>query len=136
MFMAILSTIFLAVVFLTTLSLKRTDYNKRKIMATHFAEEADEWLRGEKETSWTTFTSRSPGTYCMNTDISACDTAGTCWDNNTACLTTDYSLDGIYKRWMTLSDNGTRVDVTITVEWLDGPNTFSVPVSTTYSRWE
>jgi type II secretory pathway pseudopilin PulG len=141
-FMTLLSLIIIAIVYSTTLSLKRTQFNQRKIFATRYAEEVEEWMRGEKEVDWTVFSGRAPNTYCMNTDIGTCDSAGTCWDDVGACAATDYSLDapaGLtngYKRSVVLSPSGSRVDMAVTVEWVDGPNTFDVGVNSTFSRWE
>jgi hypothetical protein len=140
--MTILSTIILAIVYSTTHSLKRSQFNQRKIFATRYAEEVEEWMRGEKETNWATFSSHSPGTYCINDEISACSGTGTCWDDNAACAGTDYSLGasaGIqngFKRSVELNTLGSRVDVSINVSWKDGPNIFDVDVVSTFSRWE
>lgn len=141
-FVTILSIIILAIVFSTVQSLKRTQFNQRKVFATRYAEELEEWMRGEKEANWTTFSARSPGTYCINEDMTTCISAGTCWDENSACTSNDYSLGaGIglsngYKRMVMLTTSGSRVDVNITVDWVDGPNTFDVGLASTFSRWE
>lgn len=141
-FMTLLSVIMIAIVYSTTLSLKRTQFNQRKIFATRYAEEVEEWMRGEKETNWATFSARSPGSYCMNSQISVCDAAGSCWDNPTDCADTDFSLaasaglNNGYKRSTVLTTTGSRVDMVVTVEWIDGPNTYDVDVTSTFSRWE
>ncbi|OGK38505.1 hypothetical protein A3F32_02755 [Candidatus Roizmanbacteria bacterium RIFCSPHIGHO2_12_FULL_42_10] len=134
MFTAILTTVMLAIVFATTQSLKQTIYSQRKILSTHAAEELQEWMRGEKENDWATFSARS-GTFCFNEDIATCDASGTCWDSNQACEADDYSLQN-FKREAVLTVNGSRIDVSISVFWKDGPNVFEVPLITTFSRWE
>lgn len=139
-FVTLLSMIFVAVAQSTTQSLKRTQYNQENLIGTRYAEELDEWLSSEKEVSWTTFSSRaaSPANYyCFEDELTTCDATDTCWDNTvTSCNDCGYTLDAQYKRCASLETNGSRVDVDIIVEWIDGPNTFSIPLATTFSRWE
>ncbi len=140
--MTILSIIMLAIVYATTLALKRTQFNQHKIFATRYMEEAQEWVRGEKEVNWTTFLNRSPGTYCMNEDMTTCSDAGSCWSQATACDADDFSLGSSgglqngYSRSMVLTTSGSSVHVETTVSWKDGPNIFDVTSDTTFSRWE
>lgn len=135
-FTTMITLIFLTIASATTQSIKRTIYNQQKIIATHYAEEAQEWMRGEKESDWSVFSARADTTYCLNAAISVCDGAGSCWDNRTACGPTDYSLGGHFKRSSVLTTHGSLIDVTTTVEWIEGSNTYSVPINTTFSRWE
>lgn len=74
-FVYILTLIFLTIAFTTTQSIKRTIYNQQKIIATHYAEEVHEWMRGEKETDWAIFATRSDSTYCLNQSITVCHAA-------------------------------------------------------------
>ncbi len=135
-FVSILTLIFLTIAFATTQSIKRTLYNQQKIIATHYAEEVHEWMRGEKESDWAIFASRADTTYCMNESVTTCHAAGSCWSENTACAADDYALGSKYKRSSTLTTNGSLIDVTTTIEWKDGVNTYSLPLETTFSRWE
>ncbi len=141
-FMFVLSLIIFAIAFSTTHSLRRTQFNVDKIFATRYGEEVEEWMRGEKEANWTTFSARSPGTYCMNAEITTCDAGDTCWDENAACDSDDYSLgesgslNNGFKRTVELTTVGTRVDVDIVVSWIDGPNTYDVTLNSSFSRWE
>ncbi|MBP9797565.1 type II secretion system protein [Candidatus Woesebacteria bacterium] len=135
-FVTMITLIFITIASATTQSIKKTIYNQQKIIATHYAEEAQEWMRGEKESDWAIFSARSDETYCLNAGITACNAAGSCWDSRAACGATDYSLGGKYKRSSVLTTNGSRIDVITTVEWVDGSNTYSVPINTTFSRWE
>ena len=146
-FISILSTIILAIVYSTTISLRRTQFNIRKINATRYSEEVEEWMRGEKESNWAEFLARSDQTYCMNEDMYLCsgkeDGAGGCWDVNTACdgpddytLGENDELNNGYRRNATLTTDGTRVNVVITTEWTDGPNVYDVTITSAFSRWE
>lgn len=141
-FIAVLSLIILAIVYSTTLSLKRTIFNQDKLIATRYAEELEEWIRGEKEVNWAEFLARSDATYCMNVEIPTCDAADSCWDDTGACGSTEYtlgetnSLNNGFKRSVVMTTSGSRIDIDITVEWLDGPNTYSVNLPSSLSRWD
>lgn len=130
-FIFIISLIFVAVAYMMTLSLKQTQYNKDKIIATHAAEELEEWLRGEKESDWSTFTTRSSdvgSVYCFNDSDLSWPATGSCEDS--------YSLNNQFKRELTLTTSGEEVSVTINVSWKDGANTFNVPIDSLFTSWE
>lgn len=131
-FVTILSMLFVGVAAATTSSLRRAQFNQRKIFATRFTEELEEWMRGEKEASWTTFAAKSavsPGNiYCFNSVTLSWPAVGSCGST--------YGLTNLYKREATLIGTGSQITVNIEVEWLDGANTFSVPVTTVFSQWE
>lgn len=135
-FITMITLIFITIASVTVQSIKRTIFNHQKIVATHYAEEVQEWMRGEKESDWAIFSARADETYCLNENVTTCNAEGTCWDDRALCESSDYSLDNEYKRWSVLTTNGSRIDVTTTVEWREGPNTYSVPINTTFSRWE
>lgn len=129
---AILSMIFMAVAYATTLSLARSQQNQDRILATRYADELEEWMRGEKESNWATFVAKSasaPGnTYCFNSATITWPIAGDCGST--------YGLFSKYKREAVLVGTGTQVDVEITVQWQDGANTYSVPVDTVFALWD
>ena len=54
-FVSVLSLIFLAIAYATSQSIKQTKFNEQKLLATRYAEELEEWLRGQKEEDWNTF---------------------------------------------------------------------------------
>jgi type II secretory pathway pseudopilin PulG len=135
-FVTLISLVFVAISFLATYSLTATRVAQQKVIATHYAEELQEWMRGEKEVDWKAFLAKSstPGgtIYCVNsipTSISAL-TAGGCGSA--------YDLASQYKREVTLTGNSTdtQVSVSIVVEWKENKNILKVPVSTIFSVWE
>lgn len=132
-FVTLISLIFITVSYTVTLSLKNTKINEHKILATHYAEELKEWLRGEKEVDWLSFTdSISQGTtYCVNSipdDVSNL-TSGICPPES--------FLDGIFKRELTINEEtANQVKFKVEVKWEEGPNNYLVPISTVFSLWE
>ena len=128
-FVSILSLFFVTAAAITTASLRNLKVQEHKILATRYAEELLEWLRGEKEANWNTFTNHTD-TYCFNSSPI------TSWESPGNCL--GYSLNNLYKREVTLTVQGTpsQVNVSITVEWQETGNTYKVPLNTIFTIWE
>lgn len=131
-FITLMPLIFIAVSYLTTSSLQKTKINEHKILATHYAEELREWLRGEKEKDWVSFKdSNNMGNWCFN------DEPVTDWGSRGGCSL--YNLNNFYKRDLTLirlSGTETQVKAEIVVEWQENSITYQVPIKTVFSRWE
>lgn len=123
-----ITVLFLAVATVTSVSLKTAKVNEHKILATHFAEELREWIRGEKERDWTDFVSTKMGTWCFTNKTLS-------WESTSEC---GYDLDGLYKREADLSANldQTQVTVQITVSWNEDNNAYAVPIKTVLSLYE
>ena len=128
----ILSMIFIAAAIATTISLNRAHYNQNRILATRYADELEEWMRGEKESNWSTFVSHSsvaPGTtYCFNSLTLSWPVSGTCGST--------YGLNSRFKREVVLSGTGSQVKAQITVQWKEGNKINSVPLDTVFVLWE
>ncbi|MFN4212440.1 MAG: hypothetical protein ACK4FL_00525 [Microgenomates group bacterium] len=132
-FTSILSLFFVVAAAVATASLRNMKINEHKILATRYAEELLEWLRGEKETDWNTFISRSNNTtYCFS--ISPI----TSWPSQGSCSGYNGLNPAIYKRELTLTTvgGGIQVNVSIVVSWQELGNTYSVPINTVFTVWE
>jgi len=136
-FVTLITLIFTTVSYIITISLKNTKTNEHKILATHYAEELKEWLRGEKEVNWNDFITKGSVLgvqWCVNTipsDLSGLQTG--------PCST--YGLhNNIFKRDLTLTNNivpnPTQVTVNILIEWKEDNNTYTIPINTVFSLWE
>ena len=64
-FVTILSLFFVVASAVTITSLQNLKVQEHKILATRYAEELLEWLRGEKEVDWNKFINYR-GNYCFN----------------------------------------------------------------------
>ncbi|KXK10939.1 MAG: hypothetical protein UZ22_OP11002000571 [Microgenomates bacterium OLB23] len=138
-FVTILSLVFLGVAYTTGQSIKRTKFNEQKLIATRYAEELEEWLRGQKEEDWTTFySSRASGggtTYCFD-DAVYDEYQSISWPAAGDCNGV-YGLRSLYMREVTLTQSLTsQVQAIISVRWQDGQNVFDVPISTIFTKWE
>lgn len=136
-FSALSSLVFVAITRVGVMSIKNAKLAEHTVIATHAAEELQEWVRGEKEEEWNVFLAKAaltPGlTYCVNTiPASITDLV-----SSTGCGTS-YTLLNIFKRDLTLTRNvaGTQVTVAITVSWFEGNNVETVPIRTVFSVWE
>lgn len=125
---------------LATTSLSTLKTNERRLYATRYAEEITEWLGAEKENDWdNTFLPKTVlpvGTqtvYCFNsTPLTAWPAAGAC---------PGYTLNGFFKREVSMSrqlNAGTDYQITaiVTVSWVQGAGTMSVPVTIVYNKYE
>ena len=111
--LTLIMLVVVAVVGLAAVSIKTSYFAKRETTAKRYAEEAMEWLREQKKSNWTDFLfAKSGNTYCFNS--SPIDG----WSSN--C---DATLDGIYKREVTLSSSSDNVTVTVVVSWSDSSGT-------------
>ena len=111
-----------------TLSLRNAQASKARSLAIQYAQEALEIVRRERDTSWITFAERGTtgGTeYCMDGNGTLTIT-GSC-----APFTGSFSR----KVTFTLIDSG-KMDVVVTVFWVEGSGTKQVSLKTTYTRWK
>ena len=72
-FVSIISFLFITLTATVTASLRRMSTAERRVYATHYAEELQEWLRAEKEVDWDAFVNRdisgSGTVYCFNGEL-------------------------------------------------------------------
>lgn len=137
-FVSIMSVFFIMVLQMSTTSLATLKTSERRTYATRYAEEAIEWLSGEKEIDWdNTFLPKAPLTtptvYCFNGPMTTWPAAGAC---------TGFTLNGFFKREVALSrqSNTTpgdfQVTANVTVSWQQGTGIMSAPVSIIFNKYE
>ena len=129
-FVTILSLFFVVAAAVTIASLRNLKVQEHKILATRYAQELLEWLRGEKEADWNQFVTHN-GTYCFNYSII------TDWGSRGNC--SGYGLNNLYKREVTLTVQGNpayQVNVSITVSWQELGQTYQIPINTVFTVWE
>src|SRR3989338_7171355 len=136
-FVTVLSLVFVAAMAVVTYSLRTMKINEHKILASHYAEEAMEWGKGQKEDNWVEFTALDavPGAsiFCIN-DLN--------FNNANECGTSyDLGTPATFKREVLLenvpdSTTPDQVNATVYVFWLEGGQDFDVSVSTVLKRLE
>lgn len=129
-FIAILSVVLVASVSVTTFFFKTTSVNQHKILASHYADEALEWIKSEKETDWNIFINRGSlngSTYCLVT--LNWSTPGTC--NGNQFLNNIFLVEGT----LTNRDDGTgvvdRTYVKVKIYWQEGVNQEKIEINST-----
>ena len=64
--LAITTLIIVAIVALTSTSIRNTTFSKNKTLASRYSQEATEWLRGERDTDFSVFETRAlTSLYCL-----------------------------------------------------------------------
>ncbi len=139
---AISALIVVAMVALATTAIKNSDFSKNKALASTYAQQGTEWLRGERDKDVNTFMS----TYALNGTFPA----GYClpdsslnwshWVGDTALCNSPIS-GTIFKRWVTFKNvgiqNGKMVAETdVTVIWTDSGGLHEVTSATNFSDWK
>ena len=136
-FTLLVSIIFIGLTRIVVLSMRSSKLAQNTVLATHFAEELQEWVRGEKEEDWNQLVVKaatSPGLlYCVNSipaSISDLNSGSGCGSS--------FGLANLFKRELTLTKNsdGTQITAKIVVSWMENNIIVTVPVSTILSIWE
>lgn len=131
---AISALVIVAMVSLATNSIKNSIYSKNKALASSYAQQATEWLRGQRDSDITTFGTNTTAfpKYCLpNLD----------WIRGKA-LEQDctFPITGtVFKRWVifnvTSPDGKTIVEANVAVSWTDSVGTHEINSATNFSDW-
>jgi len=143
-FTGIVSIFFIVVASVATVSLRTARINQNKILATHAGEELMEWLKGEREADWNSFSQRS-GTFCLNgnlkntwaeTMLAEKNTSGQCSGLN-EFLGVGTIPPLIFKREVTLNPlSSTQTDIAIRVTWMEIGVSYVIPIQSRFTLWE
>jgi Tfp pilus assembly protein PilV len=123
----ITSMILVAIINTAILSVRNTSFSRNKTLASRHSQQAVEWLRGERDANWDTFSARSNTVWCMsNLD----------WTKNRICTDTDNIPTTPFKREISLTNtSGQQIDAKVKVYWNDSQGYHEVKVSTYFTDW-
>ena len=134
-FVTVLVVFFVAAISIVTFSLRSMKASEHRILASHYAEEAMEWVKGQKEDDWVEFTGHDaiPGAaiYCINgLDFVSAVECGTYYTLGSPAM---------FKRELLLenvpdSSSPDQVNATVNVYWLEGTADFRVSSRTILKR--
>jgi len=130
-FITILSLVFITTIALGTGSLRNSKNAENKILAAHYGEELLAWLRSQKDADWLTFVGNSDNSYCFDAEpVSS-------WPDSDSC-TANQLVKNLFKRQAILIYDGStqRVNVSITIDWNEGGNSYSLPIKGLFSQFE
>jgi len=126
----VIAAVIVGVVVLATNSIRNTTFTRNNSLATRYAQEAIEWLRGERDADWATFRANagvSGNKYCLD---------ALNWTKPQACNATEVISDTILTRSVTFSNIlATQVNANVTVSWNDSQGAHQVATSTVYTDW-
>jgi Tfp pilus assembly protein PilW len=130
---AISALVIVAIVSLTVNSIQNSNFSKNKARAATYAQQATEWLRGQRDNYIDTFLANVVKPYCMP-DLS--------WNHFQAIPSTQ-NCSAIsstpFKRWVTFSttkpSGKTLVEADVVVTWSDSQGLHQVTNATSFSDW-
>ena len=132
--LAISTLVVIAVVSLAALSIRNTDFSKNKTLASKYAQEATEWLRGQRDSDFEVFYSNtipSPRTWCFKTlDFNQ---AGVCGASSMIGETVFYR-EVEFTNGLT-SGGQTSIRARVSVYWTDAQGSHEVINSTDFTDW-
>lgn len=109
----------------TSVTLKASQYSKARSQAVKYAQEAVELARSLRDSSWTTFAAYGGTSQCLDGDGVWTPTSGACSAN----------INNFYTRTVIFTWDEPRMKTDVTVSWLDGNKTYTVPISTYLTQW-
>ena len=138
----VMTLIVVAIVGLATVTIRNSSYSKNKTVATSYAQQTIEWLRGEKDKSWSNFFDKadSPATtWCL---VSLPDSVAPSysWGTPGSC-DVDELVDELFIREVDMERGTTAggdpfVEVTVSVSWTDSQGLHEVRLVTDFSNWQ
>ena len=134
----IISLILVAVVSLATSSVRDSSFARNDALATKYAQEGVEWLREQRDASWSTFVANTANT-CLGTLVwgAGCTITGTIFQRSISFNCLEYD-SGPPPTTMGLSCSDPQVnmvDTIVEVGWTDSQGTHNVRSVSTLTKW-
>ena len=129
---AVIVLIIVGIVSLASNSISDAIFSRSQTLATKYAQEAMEWLRGQKDKDWEEFFLHATygGTlYCINS---------LSWGTPGRCDSDTYIEETNLSREMTLElvdESGSEVEAVVTVFWTNSQGTHEVKSTTRFTDW-
>ncbi len=128
----IAAIIITGVVIVSTTSIRNSTYSKNNSQATKYAQDEMEWLRSQRDLSWTGFTTGAAGgTGCSGTY----SWGGSCTIDSFYTRSATFACKDAAEAAATCNSAASIVDVTVNVSWTDAQGTHSVSSSTRFTNW-
>lgn len=127
--LAVISVIIVSLVFLATSSIRNSTFSKNKTLSSRLTQEALEWLRGQRDTSWTDFAANAQAspTYCLQSLE---------WTNIGACGAQEFVTDTVLKRDLTLTVvSANQIQAEVETSWEDSDGVHITRVVTDFTDW-
>lgn len=139
--LAISALIIGAIVSLTTNSIRNSTFSKNQSLAATYAQQATEWLRGQRDADITIFEAKAslPEAIDPKTNLVTWCFKDLSWSQPNVCSDTDTILGTPFIRQVTFNiDNSspkTLIAVDIKVSWSDSQGTHNITSATSFTDW-
>lgn len=129
--LGVITIILVSLVILAALSISNATFSKNKTLATRLSQETIEWLRTERDVSWTNFaTHAATPTWCMPTLSWSAGFAGSCSSGSKVGNT-------ILSREITFSSTGDPnvIEAMVRLYWADSQGSHESRTTTSLTNW-
>lgn len=122
---AVASLIITGIVTVVTASLRNSEFSRNNALANRYAQEGQEWLRGQRDLDWAAFASHAGA----NTWYLCSPTTWT----TSSCTITNVAFS---RRAVLTAVNPSTITATVTVSWSESQGTQEVVLITVYTDWK
>lgn len=128
--LAIVSLIIVGVVLLASSSIRNSTFSRNKTQAQRYAQEATEWLRGERDRDWTLFSQKAlTPIWCLPVLAWGSAKIGACSD-------TDVIVGTTFRRELSFSTiDSNTIATEVDILWNDNQGLHEVKSSTIFTNW-
>lgn len=135
--LAIATIIIVAMVALAASAIRNSNFSKNKTLATRYSQEATEWLRGERDRDFDTFSAQAANpVYCLPSLSWTVATIGTCTDGQEIPGTIFKREVGFTRTTVTVGGLPKNViEAEMNVYWQDAQGMHEVKSITEYTDW-
>jgi len=139
--LAIATLVIVVLVSLAANAVRNSTYAKNKTQATQSAQEATEWLRGQRDSSWDLVYAKAavnpPQVYCLKTLSWSDATIGLACADSQVVPGTIFKRELSFQRRTVLVGTDTKniIDAEIRVYWSDSQGVHDVRSATSFTDW-
>lgn len=126
---ALISLILITLVGLATLSIAASTFSRNQTEAARFTQQASEWLRAEKDSGWTNFSTHAATKYWCLDSLT--------WNKPTTCSASDLISGTIFTRSLIFTINADgSIQADVSTNWTDAKGTHTAPTSVVFTNWK
>lgn len=127
--LAMISTVLITLVTMAALSIRASTFSRNQTEASRFTGQAAEWLRSEKDASWTVFKSHAAtSNWCLDSLY---------WNKANPCSSSSVISGTIFTRNLKFINNADgSIEADVLTTWTDAQGTHTSPTSIIFTNWK
>ena len=127
--MALISIVLITLVAMAALSIRAAVFSRNQTQAGRLTEQASEWLRSEKDASWSTFNTHAATiNWCLDSLY---------WQKAVSCSPSDLVSGTNFIRSVKFTRNADgSIVADVNTNWIDAQGTHTVTASTVFTNWQ